>query len=83
MNEHIYTIEVIGEMLEHFELQANEVKRAIRDSIEEGTITKRESYIFLSIFTEFVRAQDDIISKILAKELMQTNATRKQSDTIN
>ena len=83
MDKHEYTLGVIGKLLEAFETQANEVKKAIIDSTEDRTLTERESGIFLTVFSAFIKAQDEIISKVIAKELMLIANSDHRKDPIS
>lgn len=70
MDKHTYALDIIGELLEGFETMANATKRAIENKTKDHTLTEEESYILLSVFTAFIKAQDELISKRIAKELM-------------
>lgn len=83
MDKHEYTLEVIGKLLEAFEAQANEVKKAVIDSTKDNTLTERESGIFLAVFSAFIKAQDEIVSKVIAKELMLIANSDHRKDPIS
>lgn len=82
-NEHDYAILVIGYLLDKFETQANAVKRAIMTKADDNTLSAKEATMFLSIFEAFIEAQDETISKVLAKELMHANNVDRSKDPIS
>ena len=82
-NKHDYAILVIGYLLDKFEVQANDVKRAIMTKADDNTLSAKEATMFLSIFEEFIEAQDEVISKVLAKELMVANNVDHSKDPIS